>query len=133
MAYDSARAVTVLFGGHDGAYNGETWEWNGTAWSQKVAPGPSPRTAHVMVYDQFRGVTVLFGGFDGSYLDDTWEWDGVSWTQPVMADTVSDGRVFVRRYRAIYELHSSSHDREHPVRPGFTYVDVLVDPRSDEE
>ncbi|MCH8271508.1 MAG: hypothetical protein IH985_09915 [Planctomycetes bacterium] len=27
MAYDSVRGVTVLFGGDDGAPNGETWEW----------------------------------------------------------------------------------------------------------
>ena len=35
MAYDAARGVTVLFGGYDGAnYLGDTWEWNGTSWTQ---------------------------------------------------------------------------------------------------
>ncbi|MEK7732068.1 MAG: hypothetical protein AAB363_09470, partial [Planctomycetota bacterium] len=29
MAYDSARGVTVLFGGFDGSFYGDTWEWNG--------------------------------------------------------------------------------------------------------
>lgn len=27
MAYDSARGVTVLFGGYDGAYHNDTWEY----------------------------------------------------------------------------------------------------------
>ena len=39
MAFDSARKVTVLFGG--GSYNGDTWEWNGSAWTQRVVSGPS--------------------------------------------------------------------------------------------
>lgn len=30
MAYDSVRGVSVLFGGFNGGYLGETWEWNGT-------------------------------------------------------------------------------------------------------
>ena len=36
MTYDSTRGVTVLFGGSvDGAvYLNDTWEWDGTAWTQ---------------------------------------------------------------------------------------------------
>src|SRR5690242_17994803 len=44
MAYDTARGVTVLFGGADGNGGGlgaETWEWDGTAWTQRVVSGPS--------------------------------------------------------------------------------------------
>jgi hypothetical protein len=84
MTYDSARGVTVLFGGWDNFSDGETWEWDGTAWTFKARSGPSSRTDHEMVYDSVRGVTVLFGGLHfetkGTLLGDTWEWDGNTWT-----------------------------------------------------
>ena len=82
MAYDSARGVTVLFGGVAGppSYKGDTWEWDGTMWTLRSTTGPSGRYGHVMVYDSARGVTVLFGGNDGSYKGDTWEWDGTIWS-----------------------------------------------------
>ena len=36
MAYDSARGHIVLFGGYQDVYDcqGETWEWDGTSWTQ---------------------------------------------------------------------------------------------------
>jgi len=77
MAYDSAGGVTVLFGGHDGSYDGETWEWDGTSWTPRSSAGPSARHFHAMAYDSAGGVTVLFGGYDGSIYGDTWEWTGV--------------------------------------------------------
>lgn len=80
MAYDSGRGVTVLFGGYDGAYKGDTWEWDGNTWRSRSTLGPSPRTVHAMAYDSARGVTVLFGGQGNSFLGDTWEWDGRAWT-----------------------------------------------------
>ena len=86
MAFDSARGVVVLFGGWTGAANGETWEWNGSAWTQRLVSGPTPRANPAMAYDSARHVTVLFGGSDGSgpftgFSAETWEWNGVAWTQ----------------------------------------------------
>ena len=84
MAFDTARGVTVLFGGYTGlsgdGRDGETWEWNGTVWNQRMVIGPAPRADHAMVYDPARAVTVLFGGspFDAQSL--TWEWNGIAWT-----------------------------------------------------
>ncbi len=86
MAYDSARGVTVLFGGHS-TYNvyDDTWEWNGTDWTERFSAlgnRPPARFEHAMVYDSIRGVTVLFGGQGGStLLGDTWEWNGTTWAQ----------------------------------------------------
>jgi len=82
MAYDSARGVTLLFGGAaGGTYDGETWEWDGTSWTLRSSSGPEPRVYHAMAYDSTRGVTVLFGGRGaGGRYGDTWEWDGTSWT-----------------------------------------------------
>jgi hypothetical protein len=77
MIYDSARAVTVLFGGADNsAFLADTWEWNGTTWTQRAVNGPSPRCCHAMAYDAARAVTVLFGGVTGMFATpngETWE------------------------------------------------------------
>jgi hypothetical protein len=83
MAYDSARGVTVLYGGFDGAYSDETWEWDGETWApREVEGGPGPRIGHAMAYNVDRAAMVLFGGNHGSQrFDDTWEWDGASWTE----------------------------------------------------
>jgi hypothetical protein len=88
MAYDAARAVSVLFGGYyyDGSGHplNDTWEWDGVDWVQRTpATKPTPRDFHGMAYDSARGVTVLFGGLVNSsyFANDTWEWDGTSWVQ----------------------------------------------------
>lgn len=86
MAFDASRGVTVLFGGNGtgGAFLGDTWEWNGTAWTQKSVTGPTARREHVLAYDPARARTVLFAGAiatgPGILEADTWEWDGTSWS-----------------------------------------------------
>jgi hypothetical protein len=87
----------VLFGGQGGVLLGDTWEWNGTAWTQVASSGPSPRNGHAMAYDSGRSRVVLFGGRDAASaaLSDTWEFDGSTgaWTQrqPAVAPTGRDG------------------------------------------
>jgi len=84
MSYDPDRQVSVLFGGTDFMSNAETWEWNGTVWTQRVvANGPTRRFWSAMAYDRNRGVTVMFGGLDNitAFNPETWEWDGVTWTR----------------------------------------------------
>lgn len=79
MAYDSARGVTVLFGGFN---FDDTWEWDGATWTQRFASGPSVRYGHAMAYDSVRARVVLFGGSITSnpfYSGQTWEWDGTAW------------------------------------------------------
>lgn len=114
MAFDSARGVTVLFGGtlnSSGARSGETWEWDGTNWRRRAvgASGPSWRTSHAMAYDAQRGVTVLFGGSDGTTKTDTWEWDGSSWTQRITPVAPPAGTVPAMTYdpvRGVSVLYS---------------------------
>ena len=84
LVYDSNRKKTVLFGGlGTSGYLGDTWEYNGTTWSQ-ISPSPSPpnRDSHAMTFDSYRGVTILFGGYgsSGTRLNDTWEYNG-TWHQ----------------------------------------------------
>ncbi len=83
MAYDSARGRMLLFGGFNGsATTNETWEWDGTAWTQlNPVTRPSARSGHAMAYDSARGKVVLFGGAVESSNDETWEWSGTNWTQ----------------------------------------------------
>jgi hypothetical protein len=85
MAYDPLRRRTVLFGGLDRSNGalGDTWEWDGLAWTQVATTGPAPaaRSRHPMVWDGGRGVCRLFSGNAGSNLRDTWEWDGAAWRQ----------------------------------------------------
>jgi len=104
MAYDAARGRVVLFGGDPGGINtdppfGDTWEWDGTAWSQRASSGPAPRTGHAMAYDAARGRIVLFGGgLRGQLLGDTWEWDGTVWSQ-----RASSGPVARNEHRMAYD------------------------------
>lgn len=84
MAFDDARGVVVLFGGVTSASGGElgdTWEWDGAAWTRRPAGGPIARHGHAMAYFPQVGV-VLHGGVNdnnGEYYADTWKWDGVAW------------------------------------------------------
>jgi hypothetical protein len=88
LCFDAARGRVLLFGGHtnyssNGVNLGDTWEWDGSAWSQHApAQSPAPRPYHAMAYDAARGRVVLFGGGTTSQpLNDTWEWDGTNWLQ----------------------------------------------------
>jgi hypothetical protein len=87
MAYDRGRDRVVLFGGRATSYAGatrfsDTWEWDGSAWTQIPGAGPSARFRHAMAYDRMRGRVILFGGTDGTTsFGDTWAWDGSAWTQ----------------------------------------------------
>ena len=93
MVYDSARGVTVLFGGaNPSGYLSDTWEWNGQSWTQRVpAVSPDPRREFAMAYDAARHVTVIFGGTPqtSGFLGDTWTWDGTNWAQQAPATSPS--------------------------------------------
>jgi hypothetical protein len=84
MVYDAARQEVVLFGGRPstGAPHGDTWVWNGSAWSLRVPPAsPSARSRHGLAYDSVRQRVVLFGGATATGLaSDTHEWDGATWS-----------------------------------------------------
>jgi hypothetical protein len=84
LSYDSQRGRTVLFGGMNarGVQLGDTWEFDGTAWSEReAAASPPGRLGGPMVFDPTRNVTVLYGGsVFTSPLRDTWDWDGTAWT-----------------------------------------------------
>lgn len=79
MAYDSARSRLVLFGGdRDTGVNpvlGDTWAWDGTAWTKLAGPGPGATSGTAMAYDSARDRMVLLRG------NDTWELNGDVWSK----------------------------------------------------
>lgn len=83
--YDSARGVTVVFGGQNAsaAPLADTWEWDGETWTRRDLLGPTARARPMMAYDATRRKTVLFGGVTSlnRFQNDTWEYDGVVWSR----------------------------------------------------
>lgn len=86
---DPAEGGAILFGGDAGtSYRNDTWEWNGTAWSNLTGPGAPPaREDAAAAYDPLDGYMVLFGGelVNGSFLNDTWSFYHGTWTNRTAA------------------------------------------------
>jgi len=89
FGYDPLRGRVVLFGGSfsstgsTSTYFGDTWEYDGVAWTQIATNGPSARSSGPMTFDASLGKLIMFGGTTGSATtaNDTWTWDGTSWVQ----------------------------------------------------
>jgi hypothetical protein len=88
MTYDTLRQRVVLFGGYSNlpprtGYFDDTWEWDGTEWTQIADTGPSGRSLLPMVFDSSRECLVLFGGSGPvDWLGDTWEWsEDAGWVE----------------------------------------------------
>jgi len=98
ITYDSVRGRVVLFGGYDGSYRQDIWEWDGAAgtWTERTAAGTKPSSrCGGLAYDSARQRVVLFGGYDGSSRkQDTWEWDGAAgtWTERTLSGTKPSAR-----------------------------------------
>jgi hypothetical protein len=104
MAFDRARGRAVLFGGYSESACGgsnnvcaDTWEWNGTSWSNPTpATHPDPLEGPGMAYDFARGVTVLYGGdspIAPAQRSQVWEWDGTTWSPKVAGRVTPPGGV----------------------------------------
>jgi hypothetical protein len=74
MAWDAARARTVVFGNLTAA-----WEWDGTDWvARPTSPTPPGRAGGALAYDPVRRRLVLFSGTSPPFRDDTWEYGPVA-------------------------------------------------------
>ena len=87
MVYDARRKRTVVFGGM-GIRRGEssaplfadTWEFDGTGWTERRVAAPPPRLGAGAAYDSKRGLVMIFGGANHqAVFNDLWSWDGNSW------------------------------------------------------
>jgi hypothetical protein len=84
MAYDSNRKRTVLFGGFASGQGvlafGDTWEWDGAAWTQISSFGAQPCGLAAMAFKA--DSVALFGGAMSGINNPnglTWTWDGQHW------------------------------------------------------
>ncbi len=100
LTYDTARQVSVLFGGHDWTLPinklDDTWLWDGTTWTLTTpATSPGKRFGHAAAYDPGTRRVIMFGGaVDGiGIANDTWAWDGTNWQQLAPAQS-PPARVF---------------------------------------
>ena len=75
----------MLFGGRDNPTNmNDTWEWDGTEWTQVADTAPLLRAYHSMTYDSNEKCVVLFGGYDvfstpTITYGDTWKFKSHIW------------------------------------------------------
>lgn len=75
MAYDSARRLTLMYGGWNAGP--VLYGWSGSGWRQLTTNSPpGPQVSPGFAFDPLRGRAVLVdrGGTN------TWEWDGAQWT-----------------------------------------------------
>ncbi|MBL4637312.1 MAG: hypothetical protein JKY56_25885 [Kofleriaceae bacterium] len=81
MAYDYARDRLVLFGGVDslGDELSDTWEWDGSTWTEITGATTIPSARGAMAYLPGVGV-VSFGGSDAPN-NSTWIFDGTNWQE----------------------------------------------------
>ena len=87
----SGDGGVLLHGGHwvdgnDGGFLGDTWHWDGEAWSEVAqGTGPGPRVNSPGAWDERLGGIVMFGGGEGptdAGTNDTWLWTSADgWTQ----------------------------------------------------
>lgn len=98
--YDKDRDRFLIFGGNalgQPGLVGDTWEWDGSTWTQVATSGPEPRNHTRAAYDERRREVVLFGGtfLNGTDVLDTWIWDGSQWTRRAIDgpfnSTINDG------------------------------------------
>jgi hypothetical protein len=77
MAYDSARARVMLYGGtseHNETL-GDLWEWDGTSWTDRTSSsGPTAVGNAVLAYDSDRATLILIKNYE------TWEWPSATQT-----------------------------------------------------
>jgi hypothetical protein len=104
MAYDSANAAAVMFGGegNKAVLLNDTWTWNGTTWTHlHPATVPPARQNMAMTYDAATGTAVMFGGAGASGdLNDTWTWNGTTWAHLHPATSPSVRKDAVMTYDA---------------------------------
>ena len=82
--WDSARSRVGLFGGSAASSStifSDTWEWDGTNWTQRTLTGAPTRAAHTVAYDTGRQRMVFHAGYaSGGASTGTWEL-GTAWQQ----------------------------------------------------
>jgi len=93
VAYDRARARTVLFGGFNPSTansRSDFWEWDGASWSLRPVSGPAEAFAPVMAYDEKNEYAILVTVRTSDLKLLTWSYNGAA-----LAPLASDGPVAI--------------------------------------
>lgn len=104
MVFDPKRGKLVLFGGRTTGttMRNDVWEFDGTAWAQRVANGasganiPTARAAMSMAWNATCQCVVLYGGVlaSGVVTNDTFTWNGTAWTNITSSSNPPTARAF---------------------------------------
>lgn len=94
MTYDSSRSRIVMFGGNlpNNATNyADTWEYNGSTWTNVANGTPFKRYAPGLAFDSTRDVVMLVAGQTdlGQPFREAWAWDGSTWLRESTAGPVN--------------------------------------------
>ncbi|MFN6146127.1 MAG: kelch repeat-containing protein [Planctomycetota bacterium] len=100
-AFDSTGNRLLFVGGIQPSPStilGQTWSWNGTAWTQlSPAGGTIPRWGHGLVRNTQNNRLIVFGGRSptlSAFANDTQEWTGTAWQTVVTANAPSPRHVY---------------------------------------
>lgn len=133
MAFDPVRRRTVLFGGYDqnGKPRGDTWEWDGSAWTEQTRAS-----------EAFLGTGGVFDTARGHMLSvvggETWELDDLSWHRHATAHIPPNGPMVFDDTRGVVVLFAgelwefdgtdwSHHATAHTPLPGSTTLRMAYD------
>ncbi|MBX3465147.1 MAG: hypothetical protein KF830_18415 [Planctomycetes bacterium] len=106
MAFDAGLGRSILFGGWSGGgVLGDTWSFDGTAWTNHGATSAPARLQPAMCYAPLVGGTAMFGGgggFGGPYYSDLRVWNGTDWLQTLTTGTTPAARY---GHDMVYDSH----------------------------
>ncbi|MBX3462103.1 MAG: hypothetical protein KF830_02955 [Planctomycetes bacterium] len=102
LVYDPTAGVYRLYGGVQFGFIGstvydQTWEFDGSAWTQNIIVGPTPGglCQHGTSYDTVHNVMVVYGGLPNPTFpidsNRTWEFDGTGWAETAVSPAVNPG------------------------------------------
>ena len=84
-AFDTARGVTVMFGGtapSPANVTNAVWEWDGNTWEKRSPTGRGPsarKRCHAVYHGGLREIVIYAGTDTRTQLDDLWAYNGTSW------------------------------------------------------
>lgn len=80
MVYDPVREVVVAHGGEYFTLRTDTWEWNGTAWTQRAEAGLPVENPLLATLNRTSGRVAVLSRMSPEEPLMLWEWDGAAWT-----------------------------------------------------
>jgi hypothetical protein len=89
LLFGGMRVDTDSAGVQTQVYADDTWQFDGTNWTQLTPGGPTPpaRENAGITFDPVRNELVMFSGFAATYRTDTWGYANGAWHQRIEGPT----------------------------------------------